>query len=212
MEETQIKKTVAEKITYYRKLNNLTQTELAEKINYSDKSVSKWERGEGLPDVCVLVQLSELFNIKVNDLVYDTEAPAVAPTTKLSAYEKHKILFTYLLSIGLVWLVATIVFVLLEIIVPDFKYTGYPFLVAIPVTFIVALVFSCIWRNIFIQFISTSAIIWGITICLLVAIHVENISLLNVITAILQLLTVIWYIFRYIRYRHKHPKKKAKAE
>ena len=44
---------LAKNLAYYRKASGLTQLELAEKFNYSDKSVSKWERGEGFPDVFV---------------------------------------------------------------------------------------------------------------------------------------------------------------
>ena len=47
----------------------LTQIELAEKINYSDKAVSKWERGESIPDVSVLLELSKLFGVSIDFLV-----------------------------------------------------------------------------------------------------------------------------------------------
>ena len=42
---------IADNIAYYRKKMALTQLELAEKLNYSDKSISKWERAEGVPDI-----------------------------------------------------------------------------------------------------------------------------------------------------------------
>lgn len=45
MTEEMIKHTIAENISGYRKNAGMTQSELSEKINYSDKSVSKWERG-----------------------------------------------------------------------------------------------------------------------------------------------------------------------
>ena len=61
MNEDVLKKNVPEKITFYRKAAGLTQLELAEKLNYSDKSVSKWERGDGLPDITVLTNMAELF-------------------------------------------------------------------------------------------------------------------------------------------------------
>ena len=56
-------------IASYRKHFGLTQAGLAEKLNYSDKAVSKWERGESMPDVQTLVQLAELFEVTVNDLL-----------------------------------------------------------------------------------------------------------------------------------------------
>ena len=54
---------LAKNLAYYRKASGLTQLELAEKFNYSDKSVSKWERGEGFPDVFVLKSLADFYGI-----------------------------------------------------------------------------------------------------------------------------------------------------
>lgn len=60
---------VANNISKLRKANNLTQIELANKLNYSDKAISKWERGESLPDIGVLNTIAQLFNVDMNYLV-----------------------------------------------------------------------------------------------------------------------------------------------
>ena len=65
----QIKEAVAQNITALRTAAGLTQLELAERLNYSDKAVSKWERGEALPDVVVLKQIGDVFGVTVNDLI-----------------------------------------------------------------------------------------------------------------------------------------------
>ena len=57
-----ITKNISTNIVYYRNLYNLTQYELAQKLNYSDKSISKWERGEGVPSIFVLNELAEFIN------------------------------------------------------------------------------------------------------------------------------------------------------
>lgn len=62
-----LEQTVANNLAELRKKKNWTQAELAGRINYSDKTVSKWERGEALPDLRVLKQMSELFGV---DLEY----------------------------------------------------------------------------------------------------------------------------------------------
>ena len=67
--EDAVNKRIGKNIAAFRKGANLTQAELAQKINYSDKSVSKWESGNGAPDVYVLMSLAELFGVTVNDLV-----------------------------------------------------------------------------------------------------------------------------------------------
>lgn len=56
-------------ISELRKEKKLTQKELAEKINVSDKAVSRWETGKGYPDVTSLVSLSEYFDVSVNELL-----------------------------------------------------------------------------------------------------------------------------------------------
>ena len=73
MDDEKLKKQVGANIAAYRKRAGLTQAGLAEKLNYSDKAVSKWERGESVPDVVTLVQLAELFEITVNDLLADPD-------------------------------------------------------------------------------------------------------------------------------------------
>ena len=69
-----LKVMIGSNIAAYRKRAGLTQAGLAEKLNYSDKAVSKWERGESIPDVLTLMQLAELFEISVNDLLVDPNA------------------------------------------------------------------------------------------------------------------------------------------
>ena len=55
-----VRQIIAENLIELRKVNKLTQLELAEKLNYSDKAISKWERGESLPDVEILCQIADL--------------------------------------------------------------------------------------------------------------------------------------------------------
>lgn len=71
-----LKNVLAENLIKYRKAANLTQAELAEKINYSDKAVSKWERAAGMPDVDVLKQIADLFGVTVDDMLTKSDKPA----------------------------------------------------------------------------------------------------------------------------------------
>ena len=83
MTELELKETITNNLIHYRKLNNLTQATLAEKINYSDKAISKWERGESIPDIYTLTMLAELYGITIND--FTTNKIQSKPKTK-----KHK--------------------------------------------------------------------------------------------------------------------------
>ena len=71
MNMDELKKIIAKNLVTYRKQAHFTQAELAEKVGYSDKNVSKWERAEGVPDVLVLHQLAELYGVTVNDFFID---------------------------------------------------------------------------------------------------------------------------------------------
>ena len=79
METDTLAVTIGQNIMRLRRMANMTQLELAEKLNYSDKSVSKWEQGNGIPDVRILVQLAELFHVSVDDLVREHTEKEIVP-------------------------------------------------------------------------------------------------------------------------------------
>ncbi len=80
---------IAENLALYRKLHGLTQSELAEAIGYSNKSVSKWERGEGTPDIIMLIALSDIYGITVSELIGQTEK-CKETREKIKALEKDR--------------------------------------------------------------------------------------------------------------------------
>ncbi|HPZ00712.1 MAG TPA: helix-turn-helix domain-containing protein [Clostridiales bacterium] len=66
-----VKEIFGQNVLSLRKQANMTQAELGEKLNYSDKTISKWERGEAVPDITVLRQIADVFGVTVDDLVLD---------------------------------------------------------------------------------------------------------------------------------------------
>ena len=64
-----LRRVLAENISELRKSNNLTQAEFAERLNYSDKAVSKWERGDSLPDVIVLKTIADMYGVGLDDML-----------------------------------------------------------------------------------------------------------------------------------------------
>ena len=72
-----VKVVFAQNLISLRKQIKLTQLELAEKINYSDKAVSKWERGESIPDVTVLMTIASLFGVTLDFLVTEHAEPEI---------------------------------------------------------------------------------------------------------------------------------------
>ena len=107
MTEIELKEIITTNLIKYRKVNNYTQAAHAEKINYSDKAVSKWERGESIPDLYTLTLLTELYGITLNDLT--TKEVKAKPKAKRSA--KKNAIVT-ILSVIIVWLVACLTYII----------------------------------------------------------------------------------------------------
>ena len=168
MDEEKLKKQIGANIVSYRKSRNMTQAVLAEKLNYSDKAVSKWERGESAPDVQTLVQIADLFDITVNELVVDpNELPettgvvekamgrAVEKTLKRKADKK----IILRLSSLLVWFVALLIFVFLSSF--DVPKSWLAFFYAVPADAIVLLSLRSAWKDFRWNQILISVIMWG---------------------------------------------------
>lgn len=60
---------IGKRIASFRKQNNMTQEQLGEKLCVSGKTISKWERGISLPDITLIIELSNLLNVTVNELL-----------------------------------------------------------------------------------------------------------------------------------------------
>ena len=72
------KQIVAGNLAALRKAQGLTQLQLAEQLHYSDKAVSKWERGESMPDLAVMKQLADFYGIRIDDFLLTPEQRAEA--------------------------------------------------------------------------------------------------------------------------------------
>ena len=186
--EDKLRENFARNLTHYRKALCLTQTELAEKLNYSDKSISKWERGDGLPDLTVTAGLAEIFGLTVNDLIADK------PRRKLMT-TRNKIIIT-LLSIGVAWLVATVLFFLCELLFPSIKTWWLFYVYAIPISAVVGIVFSCIWWKKIHIFAFISTLIWSVALCIMLTVPIPKISLIFIVAAVVQVLTILWFMIK----------------
>ena len=170
--EEQFKLVVAKNLTNYRKVNNLTQLDLAEKLSYSDKAISKWERGESLPDLYTLEKIANLYGITINDLVYEKQE-----IIKPKKIKKTNHLFITLLSTILVWFIASLTFVVLMLIPATSSYDNWLiFILAIPTFFIVLTVFASLWYNNIVRCISVSGIVWGLVLSSQIISYLNNVN------------------------------------
>ena len=168
MDGERLKQQIGSNIAAYRKLAGLTQAGLAEKLNYSDKAVSKWERGESMPDVTTLVLLAEQFEITVNDLVVDPDAlpgnpgkleKAMTQVSEKALKRKADKNIILSLSSTLVWFVALLFFVVISSF--DIPFSWLAFFYAVPANAIVLLSLRSAWRDFRWNKALISCIVWG---------------------------------------------------
>lgn len=165
-----IKETVSGNILALRQAAGMTQAELAEKLNYSDKAVSKWEHGEALPDIGTLAEICRLFGITMDALVYKPlsdidikkEEDAAAERIAEEKQRKRTRVVITLMSFVLVWFVAVFSFVIWQFLDKSDEYAWLAFIYAVPVTSIVSLVLVSVWFGRPCRFISLTALIWSL--------------------------------------------------
>lgn len=198
-----IKPIIAKNITALRQRAKLTQIELAERLNYSDKAVSKWERAESIPDITVLKAIADMFEVPLDYLVRENpelpvvqEEPEVAPAKK----RNHKVITA--LSILLVWFIAAVVFVVLDMVALDTKLHFLAFAYAVPVSMIVWLVLNSIWFTRHKNYLIISLLMWTALGCvvltlLLLGLNVWQLMILGVLG---QIIIATW---SRMQYHHK---------
>ena len=135
---------LAENISELRKSNNLTQAEFAERLNYSDKAVSKWERGDSLPDVIVLKTIADMYGVGLDDMLRENGVRHVVSPDEVLRDEQltQKILITAL-WVTMVWIVAAVVFLYSQYSRGTMFWMAFVW--AVPVSFLVALIFARRW-------------------------------------------------------------------
>ena len=183
MNQDELKLKIGSNITLLRKSLGMTQAELAGRLSYSDKAVSKWERGESVPDVLTLAQIAKEFGVTVNDLVYGPETvpepvlpePVEPPKQEGAAaairgaindaindrVRHNRKVIQGLVSI-LVWIVVLAIYVLMDSF--ELRYTWLIFLVGVPANSITLLSMRCAWRMFSWNMVLISVIMWS---CLL---------------------------------------------
>ena len=138
--EADLRQIVARNITYLRTDAGMTQAELAAKINYSDKSVSKWERGEGMPDVTVLMQMAEIFGITVDWIL--TDHPKPHPPRSRNGMTRNQRIITEIALLGVLY---TALLIFAGYWLSAGKVVWIVFVAAVPVGAVVYLVLNTVW-------------------------------------------------------------------
>ncbi len=155
-----IKDIIAKNIVELRRRKGMTQTELAQVLQYSDKAVSKWERGESLPDVRVLKAVADTFGVTLDYLVAAEHDDPLVERRRQTTRRANNRRFITGMCLVLVWLVAALIYVVLKLALPAEGPLWITFLCAIPVTMTVWLILNATWFNTRWNYAIISALMW----------------------------------------------------
>ena len=192
----ELKEIIAKNLTELRTCAHLTQLQLAEMLNYSDKAVSKWERGEAIPDIRVLKKLADIYNITVDDIITDDAGKKAKPKLNIG---KKRLLVT-LLSVGLVFFIATVVFMILFFVKTTESYAYLSFVFAPFACSVLLIVFYAKWGNWITNIIACSLAVWSAAVIfhIFVAAFTDfnKIYFIYIVAAVFEILIVLWFTLR----------------
>lgn len=190
-----LKKIIAENICQLRRDHGVTQLELAERLNYSDKAVSKWERGESYPDVATLKEIADMFSVTVDYLLQAEHAQEKIKRREYTRRQKRNRFLIAAISCVLVWLIATFVYTSIEMF-SGLRGQWLAFVYAVPITAIVILVFNSIWGRPRLNFAIISVLMWSVLATVCLTMLPLNLWLLFIVGIPGQIIILLWACIR----------------
>ena len=186
MEE--LNKIISNNLVLLRKMNNYKQKDVADKLNYSDKTISKWETGELVPSVENLIELCKLYNVTLDQITNPMQEEKIV--IKRKDYSKQNQLIISLLSISAVWIMATIVFVYAQLLSNLSLWTV--FIWSVPASCIVSIIFNTLWGKKKMNFVYISILLWSLITCFYLQFIQYNLIGLYFIAIPAQVAILLW--------------------
>lgn len=192
-----LKHVISKNIVDLRKSMNWTQAELAQKLNYSDKTVSKWERAEAIPDIIVLKAIADLFEVSVDYLLVADHEEKRPSSQQVSRHQLHnRLIIAFQSVIGIV-LIATIGFVILKLFRIELDFSAWmTYVYALPAVLVVLLVLNSVWGKYKINFVIISFLLWSILLIIYLSFISKNVWLVFIIGIPAQAIILLWTGFR----------------
>lgn len=182
------KETLANNLARLRREKGLTQAELGEKLNYSDKSISKWERGEGVPDLQVMVALSELYGVSLDEMTGRSETAAGMNEGHGKAADRT---FLMIVTQSIIWLLAIIIFSAFLFFAGDMPKKWLTFIYAIPVSCLCTGLYFTVWKLYAWAYGAFSCVMWFSCVAAQLTIGGSFAPMIYMLGAILQLISII---------------------
>jgi transcriptional regulator with XRE-family HTH domain len=187
---------IAENLVTLRKDSGLTQAQVAEKLGYSDKAVSRWENGDTLPDINVLNQLCRYYGIELSMLF---ERGACLDATQVQNKKKTRRYYAVecVLLIAAVWLAATMFYVFFNVRKGANYWTAFVW--AVPASALIVCAFDRWFRNRILQFVMASIAEWTLITAIYLQFLSQNIWELFLVGIPLQAFLTMWLLWRWYR-------------
>lgn len=186
MEE--LKKIIGKNIQHLRKDRKLTQNEFANELNYTAKAISKWERGESIPEIETLIKIANFFHVTVDYLLHENSIIHSNEYLTEDIKDKNKY-FTMGLAVSIVWIIATIIFV--YFMQQTNKFIYQTFMWAVPISLCVIAYYVNNLSKV-IKTIIYSILLWVVLTCIYIQFIEYNLYLVFIIGIPAQLALFLW--------------------
>ena len=180
---------IKQNLIFLRKQKKLTQIELADAVGYSDKTVSKWETGESVPNAETLVALAKFYGVSLDTLVCGSADELVENSKQEKSVHHSKIVIS-IISVMAVWILATTLYVYENILLGINEWTLFVW--AIPCSCIILLVFNSIWGRKKVNYLIISVFVWSLITSIYLSLIEYNLYLIFVIGAPIQVVVILW--------------------
>lgn len=183
-----IKEIIAKNLVELRKANKLTQGALAEKLNYSDKAVSRWEHAETLPDIETLCRICDIYGVSFEYLLQREPTQAHIKAPKKSNKARHVIIC--LITVCTVWLAATLLFTTVKALY--YVNSWQLFVWAVPASITTVAIYNRMWwKSKVCTALTASFNTWTIILAIYLHTLVHNLWMLFIIGVPIQALILL---------------------
>ncbi len=195
-----LKPIIAAKLAALRKSKHLTQAQLADKLGYSDKAVSRWERGDTLPDIDVLYELCSFYGVSLDFLV-DENSEVTKDIERSSAAQRGNKIALCTLAITTVWLIATCIVAYINIYSNETRWQI--FIWALPASCIVGSMFNHYWGKRKLVALLQSMTMWLFLTAVYIQFLEYNIWMIFIIGVPSQIMIILWQHIKSERLKYK---------
>jgi transcriptional regulator with XRE-family HTH domain len=183
-----VKEIIAKNLVSLRKSKKMTQQELAERLNYSDKAVSRWEHAETLPDIETLFKICEIYNVRFEYLLQKEQAPDSKNKYIIQRDFKNKVAITTIAVLS-VWLIASLAYIYFNWFI-EFNFWQI-FIYAIPVSSIVCQICNNLWGTELFGYIIVSLTTWSMILSIYIAFLSYNVWMVFIIGVPIQIIIIL---------------------